>query len=65
MTDVLPIDEIDGDSVVVASIESKSPKRLSWDRFKRDRFAIAGLGVVVFFLFIAIFAPLITKILGI
>ena len=55
MTDVLPIDGIDGDSVVVASIESKSPKRLSWDRFKRDRFAIAGLGVVVFFIFIAIF----------
>ena len=65
MTDVLTVDERGDDSLLVASIESKSPKRLSWDRFKRDRFAIAGLAVVIFFLLIAIFAPLITKILGI
>ena len=65
MTDVLSVDERGDDSLLVTSIESKSPKRLSWDRFKRDRFAIAGLAVVIFFLLIAIFAPLITKILGI
>lgn len=49
MTDVLSVDGRGDDSLLVASIESKSPKRLSWDRFKRDRFAIAGLVVVIFF----------------
>ena len=55
----------DTNSVVAASIEGKSPRRLSWERFNRDRLAKVGLAIVLFFVFVAVFAPLITKVLGI
>jgi ABC-type dipeptide/oligopeptide/nickel transport system permease subunit len=48
-----------------SSIKSKSPSRIAWDRLKRDPLAIICALVVLFFIIIAVFAPLICRILGI
>ncbi len=47
------------------SIKSKSPSRIAWDRLKHDPLAIICALIVLFFIFIAVFAPVICKILGI
>lgn len=43
-------------------ILGRSPWQLFWRRFRRDRFALAGLVIVAIMVLIAIFAPLVTKI---
>ncbi|TLS41707.1 ABC transporter permease [Streptomyces montanus] len=43
---------------------SRSPGRLAWVRFKRDRTGVISAGVVIFFFMIAICAPLIAKLYG-
>jgi ABC-type dipeptide/oligopeptide/nickel transport system permease subunit len=48
-----------------SSIKSKSPSRIAWDRLKRDPLAIICALIVLFFIVIAVFAPLICRILGI
>ena len=47
-----------------AGIVARSPQQLFWRRFRQDRFALVSLGFVVFLVFVALFAPLITSILG-
>jgi peptide/nickel transport system permease protein len=47
-----------------AGIEARSPQQLFWRRFRQDRFALAALVVVGLLVVVAIFAPLITSILG-
>jgi peptide/nickel transport system permease protein len=47
------------------TIAGRSLGRLAWNRLKRDRAAMAGLVVIGLILLVAVFAPLITKILGI
>ncbi|MFL5913758.1 MAG: ABC transporter permease [Gaiellaceae bacterium] len=44
-------------------IAARSPWQLFWRRLKEDRVAMVALGVVIFLIFVAIFAPLIVKIL--
>ncbi|MER8012920.1 ABC transporter permease [Streptomyces griseoluteus] len=44
--------------------ESRSPGRLAWKRFKRDRTGVVSAFVVLFFFLIAIAAPLIAKLYG-
>ncbi|MER7932898.1 ABC transporter permease [Streptomyces sp. NPDC093272] len=44
--------------------ESRSPGRLAWKRFKRDRTGVISAYVVIFFFAIAIAAPLIAKLYG-
>ncbi|MGW2742492.1 ABC transporter permease [Streptomyces sp. NPDC001450] len=44
--------------------ESRSPGRLAWKRFKRDRTGVISAYVVIFFFVIAIAAPLIAKLYG-
>jgi len=46
------------------AIEGRSLGRIAWTRLKRDKIAIAGGMVVVFLILVAIFAPLINKVLG-
>ena len=46
-------------------IEGKSPARLAWERFRRDRVAVVASLVVIFFVCIALFAPWVCKALGI
>lgn len=53
------------DSSVATTIEGKSPRQLAWARFRRDKPAMVGLGVVLFFVVIAVFAPLVCRMLGI
>ncbi|MFC3575815.1 ABC transporter permease [Streptomyces yaanensis] len=44
--------------------ESRSPGRLAWNRFKRDRTGVISAYVVIFFFVVAICAPLIAKLYG-
>lgn len=44
--------------------ESRSPGRLAWNRFKRDRTGVISAYIVIFFFVIAIAAPLIAKLYG-
>ncbi|CQR62081.1 ABC transporter permease [Streptomyces leeuwenhoekii] len=44
--------------------ESRSPGRLAWNRFKRDRTGVISACIVVFFFAIAMAAPLIAKLYG-
>jgi peptide/nickel transport system permease protein len=46
------------------AIEGRSLGRIAWTRLKRDKVAMAGGGFVVFIFLIAIFAPLVVKLLG-
>jgi len=45
-------------------IEGRSPGRIAWDRLKRDKVALAGGAVVILLIFAAIFAPVLTALLG-
>ena len=49
---------------VPGPIAARSPLELFWRRFRQDRVAIAGLVFIVLLLLVAIFAPLIVKVLG-
>ena len=42
----------------------RSPSQIAWDRLKGDKIAIICFGVVVFFMLVAIFAPLLVKLEG-
>jgi peptide/nickel transport system permease protein len=57
----------EGGTVVSAAelIVSKSPRELAWARLSRDKFARFALGVIIFYLFVAAFAPVICAVLGI
>jgi ABC-type dipeptide/oligopeptide/nickel transport system permease subunit len=43
---------------IVTTYQPLSPGRLAWRRFKRNRLALVGLVIVIAFVFIGIFAPL-------
>ena len=45
-------------------IEGRSLGQIAWRRLKRDKVAIAGAVFIVFLFLVAIFAPLIVKLLG-
>ena len=45
----------------VTQIAGKSPRQLFWERFSKDRAALAGLAVIVLLVLIAIFAGVIGK----
>ncbi|MEU8954306.1 ABC transporter permease [Streptomyces sp. NPDC048518] len=44
--------------------KGRSPGRLAWTRFKRDKSGVIAAGVVIFFFVVALCAPLISKIYG-
>jgi len=46
------------------AIEGRSLGRIAWTRLKKDRIAMLGGATVVFLVLVAIFAPLINKVLG-
>jgi len=56
-----------GDEVtaVPATVAGRTPRQLAWARFRRDRIAVASMWVVIFFIVVAIFAPVIVKLLGV
>lgn len=45
-------------------MHGRSPSQIAWDRLKSDKVAISCFGIVVFFVLIAIFAPLLVKLEG-
>jgi len=45
-------------------IEGRSLGQIAWRRLKRDKVAMAGAGFVIFLVLVALFAPLIVKLLG-
>jgi peptide/nickel transport system permease protein len=47
-----------------SSIQGRSLGQIAWARLRRDKFALAGGGFVLFLIVVAICAPLITKITG-
>jgi peptide/nickel transport system permease protein len=42
----------------------RSPSQIAWDRLKGDKIAITCFGIVIFFILVAIFAPLLVKLEG-
>jgi peptide/nickel transport system permease protein len=45
-------------------VAGRSPSQLFWARFKQDKAALAGLTVIIILILMAIFAPLIAKVVG-
>jgi len=56
--------EISASPSTLKGNESRSPGRLAWTRFKRDRTGVVSAYIVIFFFVIAICAPLIAKLYG-
>ena len=48
----------------IAKVKGKSPRQLFWARFKKDKAALIGLGMVIFLVALALCAPLISKLVG-
>jgi peptide/nickel transport system permease protein len=46
------------------AVVGRTPRQLAWARFKQDRAAMAGLVVILLLILIAVFAPLIARIVG-
>ncbi|GAA0919641.1 ABC transporter permease [Nonomuraea longicatena] len=46
------------------AIQGRSLGQIAWMRLKRDKVAMAGLGVIVFLIVVAVFAPLVVKWFG-
>jgi peptide/nickel transport system permease protein len=66
MTSSVDSERDDGSAVTgTESIVSKSPRELAWARLSRDKFARVALGVIIFYLVVAAFAPVICAVLGI
>ncbi|MYW14922.1 ABC transporter permease subunit [Streptomyces sp. SID486] len=65
-----PLEVTDEDTAATAKLgtpkgtESRSPGRLAWIRFKRDRTGVISAFVVIFFFVAGILAPLIAKLYG-
>ena len=66
VSDQVPLQPDPGPGGVVATkqIEGRSLGRIAWTRLKRDKVAMGGGIVVIFLILVAIFAPLITKLVG-
>jgi len=47
-----------------APIRGRSLRQIAWSRLKRDRVAMAGGAIVILLILVAVFAPLIVKLLG-
>jgi ABC-type dipeptide/oligopeptide/nickel transport system permease subunit len=46
-------------------IAGRSLTQITWHRLRRDKVAIVSLSLVVFFILVAVFAPLITRVVGV
>jgi ABC-type dipeptide/oligopeptide/nickel transport system permease subunit len=55
----LPFDPSEPEAGEAKAIQGRSLGRIAWNRLRQDKGAMIGLGLIVFFVLIAIFAPLI------
>lgn len=62
-TSVTPAEAV-APSAAVDRQTGRSPSQIAWDRLKTDKVAIASAVVVVFFVLVAIFAPLLVSLEG-
>ena len=65
--EVGPAGSVAADEALLAGgdkIEGRSLGQIAWRRLKRDKIAIAGFAFLVFLILVAVFAPLIVKVLG-
>ncbi len=65
--EVGPAGEVAADEAALTAgekIEGRSLGQIAWRRLKRDKVAIAGFCFLIFLILVAIFAPLIVKVLG-
>ncbi len=65
--EVGPAGSVAADEAVLAAgdkIEGRSLGEIAWRRLKRDKIAIIGAAFLVFLVLVAVFAPLIVKVLG-
>src|SRR5919108_6582482 len=62
MTAVAP--ETTLEAPIEAPVTGKTPWQLFWARFKKDKAAFLGLGLVVILVILALAAPLISKLVG-
>jgi peptide/nickel transport system permease protein len=53
-----------GGRLVEAEIAARSPLQLFWRRLRHDRVALVALGFIVLLVLVAIFAPLVIKLVG-
>ena len=53
-----------GRAVAPGAVAGRSPWQIAWTRLRRDRVALGGGVVVVLLVLVAVFAPLIVKLLG-
>jgi ABC-type dipeptide/oligopeptide/nickel transport system permease subunit len=58
-------EEIGEHSQQVELVEGRSLTQIAWGRLRRDKVAMISLGVIIFIFLAALFAPLITKALGV
>ncbi|MFZ0089114.1 MAG: ABC transporter permease [Solirubrobacteraceae bacterium] len=54
----------EADQVVQGDIAARSPRALFWRRFRADRVAMVSAGFIIFLILVAVFAPLVIKLLG-
>ncbi|MEV6492677.1 ABC transporter permease [Actinoplanes sp. NPDC051633] len=66
VSDQVPLapDPVPGGTAAAKAIEGRSLGRIAWNRLKRDKVAMTGAVVVILLILVAIFAPLIVKLLG-
>src|SRR4051812_36040841 len=61
---LLESESVDLTDESAAEIAARSPLELFWRRLRRDKVALIALGIVLFMVIVALFAPLIVKVFG-
>jgi ABC-type dipeptide/oligopeptide/nickel transport system permease subunit len=64
-TELTEYDVAESPTVVRQEIAGRSPTRIAMDRLRKDKIAMVCLLVVVLFVLVAVFAPLLTKLFGV
>lgn len=59
------VEPLDPASAATPEIAGRSLTQITWQRLKRDKVAIISLSLVLFFILVAVFAPLITRLFGV
>ena len=55
---------VDAVELVAGDVTARSPRQLFWRRFRADRVAMVSAAFIILLILIAIFAPLLIKLLG-
>lgn len=65
LSEETPPEAAEGLEEAQAAIAGRSPAQIAWSRLRRDKVALAGAVMIVLFVLIAIFAPLLCKIFNV